>query len=432
MSDQERPLRFESLALHAGENVHDVQSGTGALTTPLYASTSFTFNNSQHGADIFAGKAQDFAYSRLGNPTSAVFEQRIAALEGGAAALPASSGEAARWMAIAALAMAGENIIAASTLSEETYNLFKYRLSTHEITVKFVDINETDSVRNAIDDKTRAVYIESISSIGLEVADISAVASVAHEAGVPLVVDNTSGVAGYLIRPIDHGADIVINSTSEWVTGTGTTDSGIIVDSGKFPWKAHSARFPHLTQPSPGYHGMNFVEQFGNIAYILYVRMAILRDAGPCLNPFATSFALAGLGSLSPRVDRHNSNALALAAWLQTDEKVAKVVFPGLTAHRTFSRTQKYLRQDAGYGSVLHFGLKEGGSKRVAALIANLKLIKPSTGLGTPQTVIYVADERSASREEMKDVDDAIIRVSVGLEHIDDIVEDLKEALKVV
>ncbi|RAO69983.1 uncharacterized protein BHQ10_005995 [Talaromyces amestolkiae] len=432
MSDEKRPLQFESLALHAGENVHDVQSGTGALTTPLYASTSFTFNNSQHGADIFAGKAQDFAYSRLGNPTSAVFEQRIAALEGGAAALPASSGEAARWMAIAALAMAGENIIVAATVSEETYTLFKYRLATQGITVKFVDINDTDSVRDAIDDKTRAVYIESISSVGLEIADISAVASLSHEAGVPLVVDNTAGAAGYLIRPIDHGADIVINSTSEWVTGTATTVSGVIVDSGKFPWKEHSSRFPHLTQPSPGYHGMNFVEQFGNIAYILYVRMAILRDGGACLNPFATSFALAGLGSLSPRVDRHNSNALSLAAWLQTNEKIAKVVFPGLTTHRTFSRTPKYLRQNSGYGSVLHFDLKEGGSEKVATLVANLKLIKPSTGLGNPQTLIYVPDESSAVREQIKGVDDASIRVSVGLEHIDDIIQDLKEALKVV
>lgn len=192
--------------------------------------------------------------------------------------------------------------------------------------------------------------------------------------------DNTSGAAGYLIRPIDHGADIVINSTSEWVTGTGTTVSGVIVDSGKFPWETHCARFPHLTQPSPGYHGLNFVEKFGNIAYILYVRMAILRDGGPCLNPFATSFALAGLGSLSPRVDRHNSNALSLAAWLQTNEKVAKVVFPGLTTHPTFSRTQKYLRQKTGYGSVLYFNLNESGSEKIAALVANLRLIKPSNG----------------------------------------------------
>uniref|UniRef100_A0A093VKM4 O-acetylhomoserine (Thiol)-lyase n=1 Tax=Talaromyces marneffei PM1 TaxID=1077442 RepID=A0A093VKM4_TALMA len=413
---------------------------------------SFTFNNSQHGADIFAGKAEDFAYSRLGNPTSAVFEQRIAALEGGAAALPASSGEAARWMAIAALAMAGENIVASATISEETYTMFKYRLPTQGITVTFIDINDTDSIRNAIDEKTRAVYIESISSLGLQIADISAVASVAHAAGVPLVVDNTAGVAGYLIRPIDHGADIVINSTSEWVTGTGTTVSGIVVDSGKFPWKTNSSRFPHLTEPSPGYHGMNFVEQFGNIAYILYMRMAILRDGGPCLNPFAASFALAGLGSLSPRVDRHNSNALSLAAWLQTNEKVAKVVFPGLTTHRTFSRTKKYLRQNAGYGAVLYFGLQEGGAEKVAALVDNLKLIKLSNGygsisqegtmrlltfvstcrLGTPQTLIYLPEGRSASREGIKDADDAIVRVSVGLEHIDDIINDLEQALELV
>ncbi|EED20767.1 O-acetylhomoserine (thiol)-lyase, putative [Talaromyces stipitatus ATCC 10500] len=367
------------------EDAHNVQSGTGALTTPIYASTSFTFNNSQHGADIFAGKTEDFAYSRLGNPTSSVFEQRIAALEGGAAALPTSSGEAAHWMAIAALAMAGENIIAPSTISEETYTLFKYRLPPLGINVKFVDINDTDSVRDVIDEKTRAVYIESISSVSLEIADIEAVASVAHEVGVPLVVDNTAGVAGYLIRPIDHGADIVINSTSEWVTGTGTTVSGVIVDSGKFPWKTHSSRFPHLTTPSPGYHGLNFAEAFGEIAYILYVRMAILRDGGPCLNPFATALALAGLGSLSARMDRHNSNALSLAAWLQTHENVTNVTFPGITAHSTFPRTEKYLRQKAGYGAVLHFGLKKGGAQKAAAFIANLKLIKSSHGLGTPQ-----------------------------------------------
>lgn len=192
--------------------------------------------------------------------------------------------------------------------------------------------------------------------------------------------DNTPGIAGYLIRPIDHGADIIINSTSEWVTGTGTAISGVIVDSGKFPWKAHSSRFPHLTTPSPGYHGLNFVEEFGELAYILYVRMAILRDTGPCLNPFAASLALAGLGSLSPRVDRHNSNALSLAAWLETNEKVTKVIFPGLTTHRTFTRTSKYIRQKAGYGSVLHFTLADGDLENAATLVAKLKLIRRSDG----------------------------------------------------
>ncbi|OKL57336.1 hypothetical protein UA08_07424 [Talaromyces atroroseus] len=427
---QERPLRFESLSIHAGENVHNVQEGSGALNPPVYASSSFTFNNSQHGADIFAGKAQDYAYSRLGNPILSVFEQRIAALEGGAAALPASSGEAARWMAITGLAMAGENIVAAATVSEDVYTHFKFRLPAIGITVKFVDINDAEAVRKAIDEQTRAVYIESISSVGLEVADIETIATVALEAGVPLVVDNTAGVAGYLIRPIDHGAHIVINSTSEWVTGSGTTISGVIIDSGKFGWKEHSSKFAHLTTPSPGYHGLNFVEEFGELAYILYIRMAILRDAGPCLNPFAASLAIAGLGSLSPRVDRHNSNALLLARWLEANDKVAKVVFPGLATHRTVARNRKYIRQKAGYGAVLHFALNKDGSETAAAFAGNLKLVKRSDGLGTPQTLVHIPDEGLVTREQVKDVDDAIIHVSVGLEHIDDIIEDFRHALE--
>ncbi|KAH8691626.1 putative O-acetylhomoserine-lyase [Talaromyces proteolyticus] len=430
MPDNDRSLQFESLSIHAGKDVHNVHTGTGAVTTPIYASTSFTFNDSQHGADIFAGRAEDYAYSRLGNPTLSVLEQRVAVLEGGAAALPAASGEAARWMAIAGLAMAGENIIAAATISEDAYTHFKFRFPSHGISVKFVNINDIDAVRNAIDEQTRAIYIESISSVSLEIADIEVVASVAHAAGVPLVVDNTAGAAGYLIRPIDHGADIVIHSSSEWITGSGTTESGLIVDSGKFPWKENQDRFPHLTTPSPGYHGLNFVEQFGNIAYILYIRMAILRDVGPCLNPFAAAFALAGLASLSPRIDRHNSNALALAKWLEGNEKVGTVIFPGLYSYQATSQVAKYLRQKEGYGAILHFTLKTSKSEDAKTLVGNLKMVGFSDGLGTAQSLAYVPYAGLASRPGISAVDDATIRVSVGLEHSDDIIEDFKKALE--
>ncbi|CRG86973.1 O-acetylhomoserine (thiol)-lyase [Talaromyces islandicus] len=428
MSDNEPQLRFESLSIHAGKNVHNVHTGSGAVATPIYATTSFTFNNSQHGADIFAGRAEDYAYSRLGNPGLGVFEQRIAALEGGAAALPASSGEAARWMAITGVVMTGENIVAAANISEDAYTHFKYRFPSHGISVRFVDIHNVDAIRSAIDDKTRAVYVESIGSFGLEITDIEAVAAVAHESGVPLIVDNTAGAAGYFIRPIDHGADIVVHSASEWITGSGTGVSGVVIDSGKFPWKDHPERFPHLTTPSPGYHGMNFVEKFGNIAYILYVRMAILRDVGPCLNPFASSLALAGLASLSPRIDRHHSNALALAKWLKENDKIGEVVLPGLTSHQTSSLSTKYFHQKDGYGAVLDFRPKTGGLEAARAIVSNLKVIGLSDGLGTPQTLAHVIDS-DLVRPEISNTDQGAIRVSVGLEHSDDIIGDFKQAL---
>ncbi|KAL1969771.1 hypothetical protein VTN77DRAFT_7280 [Rasamsonia byssochlamydoides] len=380
-NDNKQKLRFESLSIHAGR---DLYLGTSAVTVPVFASTSFVFNSSAHGADIFAGREEAYAYSRLANPTVAVFEQRIAALEGGVAALAASSGQAARWMAIAGLAAAGDNIVSASTISEESYTQFRFRFPSQGISVKFVDVDDTDALRSEIDEKTKAVYIESVSSVGLSVADIEARAAIAHEAGVPLVVDNTAGAGGYLYRPIEHGADIVIHSASEWIGGSGQAIAGAIIDSGKFPWNVHCRRFPNLTEPAPGYHGINFWERFGEKAYIFYVRMALLRDGGPCLNPFAASSLLAGLETLSVRMDRHSDNALALARWLDGHEKVASVVYPGLASHPFFKRAEKYLRN--GNGGLLFFRLAgAGGEERSQSIIRKLKLVRNSDGIGTTQ-----------------------------------------------
>ncbi|KAJ5175972.1 O-acetylhomoserine-lyase [Penicillium canariense] len=432
MANQKDQLRYESLSIHAGKDVHRVYSGTGAVTTPIYTTTSFVFNNSQHGADIFAGRAEDYAYSRLGNPTLGVLEQRIAALEGGAASLAAASGEAARWMAIFGLASAGENIISSATIAEDAYNHFKYSFPSRGISVKFVDTNDADAIRNAIDDQTRAVYIESISSVGLDIADIKLVASIAHEAGIPLIVDNTAGAAGYLIRPIDHGADIVVHASSEWITGSGTVRSGIIIDSGKFHWAEHAERFAHLTTPAPGYHGLNFCEKFDALAYIFYVRMAILRDVGPSLNPFAATFALAGLASLSPRLDRHHENALILARWLASNGKVSRVIFPGLPDHQKVDRAETYLRQRNAYGAILYFGIVGGGVEAAKALVANLKMIGESDGVGNPQTLIYLPNVALSPRPGITEVDEAFFRVSVGLENSNDIIEDIEQALNLL
>ncbi|CAO1624700.1 unnamed protein product [Sympodiomycopsis kandeliae] len=310
---------FDTLQLHAGQTI---DPHTRARAPPIYATTSFAFENSEHGADLFALRKFGNIYSRLMNPTNDVFEQRVAALEGGVAALAASSGQSAQAMAIFGLAAAGDNIVVSTNLYGGTYSQFKNLLPRFGITTKFVNSSNPQDFAKAIDPKTKAIYVESISNPKYQVLDFEAIAKVAHDNDLPLVVDNTFGAGGYFVRPIDHGADIVVHSATKWIGGHGTTIAGVVVDSGKFDWKK-SGKYPHLTEPSDGYHGLKFWDTFGPVSYAIYLRTVILRDLGPALNPFGSFLLIQGLETLSLRAQRHADNALALAKWLESHEKVS-------------------------------------------------------------------------------------------------------------
>lgn len=306
------------------------------------------------------------------NPTVDVFEKRIAALEGGVAAVATSSGQAAQFMTIAALAHAGDNIVSTSNLYGGTYNQFKVAFPRMGITTKFVNGDNADDIAKAIDDKTKAVYIESIGNPRYNIPDFEAIAKVAHAAGVPVIVDNTFGAGGYFIRPIEHGADIVVHSATKWIGGHGTTIGGIVVDSGKFDWGKNAKRFPQFNDPSEGYHGLKFWDTFGPITFAIRLRVEILRDLGACLNPFAAQQLLLGIETLSLRCERHAQNATALAKWLESNKNVAWVSYPGLESHPSHELAKKYLKR--GNGGVLSFGVK-GGGEAGSQVVDNFKLI---------------------------------------------------------
>ncbi|KAI5787155.1 Cys/Met metabolism PLP-dependent enzyme-domain-containing protein [Geopyxis carbonaria] len=420
--------RFETLCLHAGQ---EVDSATNARAVPIYATTSYAFNDSAHGARLFGLKEFGNIYSRLMNPTNDVFEKRIAALEGGIAAVAASSGQSAQFMAIAALAHAGDNIVSTSYLYGGTYNQFKVFLPRLGINTKFVQGDNANDIAAAIDDKTKAVYIESIGNPKYNIPDFEAIAKVCHEKGVPLVVDNTFGAGGFLVRPIEHGADIVVHSATKWIGGHGTTIAGVVIDSGKFDWGKHAARFPQMVEPSEGYHGLKFWETFGPLTFAIRVRVEILRDLGSCLNPFGAFQLLQGLETLHLRVERHASNALTLAKWLDKHDKVAWVSYPGLENHPSHKMAKKYLKR--GYGCVLSFGVK-GGESAGVRVTDNLKLASNLANVGDAKTLIihpYSTTHEQLSHDEKlaSGVTSDLIRVSVGIEHIDDILEDFEQSL---
>jgi O-acetylhomoserine/O-acetylserine sulfhydrylase len=349
--------RFETLQVHAGQ---EPAVGTNARAVPIYQTTSYVFDDADHGARLFALQEFGNIYTRIMNPTTDVFEKRIAALEGGVAALATSSGQAAQFLALSTIAQAGDNIVSTSFLYGGTYNQFKVASPRLGINVKFVEGDEVENFRQAIDDRTKALYVETIGNPQFNIPDFAALAQIAHENGIPLIVDNTFGAGGYLARPIEHGADIVVESATKWIGGHGTSIGGVIVDSGKFDWG--NGKFPVFTEPSPGYHGLIFQEvfgvgsQFGNIAFIIRARVEGLRDFGPSLSPFNAFLLLQGLETLSLRVDRHVSNALELAQWLEKQPQVAWVNYPGLPHHPYHERAKKYLRH--GFGGVLNFGIK--------------------------------------------------------------------------
>ncbi|KAJ5134351.1 hypothetical protein N7448_000626 [Penicillium atrosanguineum] len=426
MSDPQN-LHFETLQLHAG---HTPDPTTNSRAVPIYATTSYTFNDSAHGARLFGLKEFGNIYSRMMNPTVDVFEKRIAALEGGVAAVAASSGQSAQFMAISALAHVGDNIVSTSNLYGGTYNQFKVMLPRLGITTKFVNGDDPADIRDAIDERTKAVYVETIGNPRYNVPDFEAIAKVAHEKGVPLVVDNTFGAGGYFARPIDHGADIIVHSATKWIGGHGTTIGGVVIDSGKFDWGKNGARFPQFVEPSEGYHGLKFWETFGPIAFAIRVRVEILRDLGSALNPFAAQQLILGLETLSLRCERHATNALALAKWLQKNEHVNWVSYPGLEDHPSHLTAKKYLPR--GYGGVLSVGIK-GGAAAGSQVVDGFKLISNLANVGDSKTLAVhpwstTHGQLSDKEKEDSGVTDDAIRISVGTEHIDDIIADFEQS----
>ncbi|TID20046.1 O-acetylhomoserine ami [Venturia nashicola] len=424
---EQAPPRFETLQLHAGQ---EADPTTNSRAVPIYATTSFVFNDSAHGARLFGLKEFGNIYSRIMNPTVDVFEKRIAALEGGVAAVATASGQAAQFMTIAALAHAGDNIISTSNLYGGTYNQFKVSLPRLGIKVKFIKGDEPADIAAAIDEKTKAVFIESIGNPRYNVPDFEGIAQIAHDAGIPVIVDNTFGAGGYFVRPIDHGADIVVHSATKWIGGHGTTIGGIVVDSGKFDWGKNAARFPQFNEPSEGYHGLKFWDTFGAIAFAIRVRVEILRDLGACLNPFGAQQLLLGIETMSLRCERHAQNSLQLAQWLEANKNVAWVSYLGLESHFSHVRAKKYLKR--GYGGVLSFGIKGGGAAG-SQVVDNFQLISNLANVGDSKTLAihpWTTTHEQLSDEEKIDsgVTEDLIRISVGTEHIDDIIADFEQA----
>ncbi|HSJ71382.1 MAG TPA: O-acetylhomoserine aminocarboxypropyltransferase/cysteine synthase [Acidimicrobiia bacterium] len=424
--------RYETLQIHAGQ---EPAPGTNARAVPIYQTTSYTFDDAAHGARLFALEEFGNIYTRIMNPTTDVFEQRIAALEGGVAAVATASGQAAQLITITTLASAGDNIVSTSYLYGGTYNQFKVALERLGIEVRFVSSDDPADFAARIDDRTRAVYLETIGNPQFNVPDLTAFAETAHAHGVPLVVDNTFGAAGYLARPIDHGADIVVASATKWIGGHGTSIGGIIVDSGNFDWR--NGRFPSFTEPSPGYHGLVFSDTFGpdgpfgNIAFAIRARVEGLRDLGASLSPFNAFLLLQGVETLSLRVQRHVDNALALARWLRERPDVAWVNYPGLEDHAYHEIAKSVLRN--GFGAVLSFGV-EGGHDAAAAFIDNVTLASHLANVGDAKTlVIHPAStthqQLDRAEQVAAGVSEDLIRVSVGIEHIEDIKEDFDRAL---
>jgi O-acetylhomoserine (thiol)-lyase len=423
--------RYETLQIHAGQQP---APGTNARAVPIYQTTSFTFRDSDHGARLFALAEFGNIYTRIMNPTTDVFEQRVAALEGGVAAVATASGQAAQFLALSTLAGAGDNVVSTSYLYGGTYNQFKVALPRLGIDVRFVDGDDPEGFRRAIDERTKAVYVETIGNPRFNVPDFDAIAEVARAAGVPFVVDNTFGAAGYLFRPIDHGADVVVASATKWIGGHGTSIGGVVVDAGTFDWG--NGRFPVFTEPAPGYHGLSFWEAFGpaspfgNIAFAIRARVEGLRDLGPSLSPFNAFLFLQGLETLSLRVQRHADNALELARRLERHPAVAWVGYPGLASHPSHERARRYLRH--GFGGVLAFGIR-GGLEAGRAFIDSVELASHLANVGDVRTlVIHPAStthqQLSAEEQRAAGVTPDLVRVSVGLEHVDDLWVDFERA----
>jgi O-acetylhomoserine (thiol)-lyase len=425
MTKQYRP---ETLALHGGQSADPT---TGARAVPIYQTTSYQFKSSEHAANLFALKEFGNIYTRLMNPTTDVFERRISELDGGAGALAVASGQSAITLALLNIAKAGDEIVSADNLYGGTYNLFHYTLPRFGIKVNFVKSNDAAAFAKAITPKTKAVFAESIGNPKLDVADLDALSKVAHDQGIPLILDNT--VSPYLLRPFEHGVDIAVYSATKFIGGHGTSIGGVIVDSGKFDWS--SGKFPLISEPDPSYHGLEFIEALkplGNIAYIIKARVTLLRDLGPALSPFNSFLFLQGLETLPLRLEKHSQNAVAVAKYLERHPKVAWVNYPGLEASPEYARAKKYLPRGA--GAILGFGVKDGGLERGRRFIDSLELISHLANVGDAKTLaIHPASttHQQLSPEEQlaTGVTPDYVRLSVGLEHVDDILADVEQAL---
>ena len=419
-------LRPETKALHAGQSPDPT---TKARAVPLYATTSYVFDDAAHAARLFGLQEFGNIYTRIMNPTTDVFEQRIAALEGGVGALALSSGQAAETLAILNLARAGHNIVASSSLYGGTYNLFHYTLAKLGIDVRFVDGSDAANYAAVTDENTRAWYAETIGNPRLDVADLRAVSDAAHAHGVPLIVDNT--FAPIIARPFDHGADIVIHSATKWIGGHGTVIGGVVVDSGTFDWAASPRFHEDFVAPDPSYHGVSYTAAFGPLAYILKLRVVGLRDLGAAISPFNAWQLIQGLETLPLRIERHSQNALAVARWLQARPDVSWVNYPGLESHATHGTAQKVLK--GGFGGIITFGIK-GGVDAGRAFIDNVKLFSLLANVGDAKSlVIHPAStthqQLTAEEQATTGVTEDLIRLSIGIEHIDDILADLDQAL---
>ncbi|MGO9206628.1 MAG: O-acetylhomoserine aminocarboxypropyltransferase/cysteine synthase family protein [Candidatus Limnocylindrales bacterium] len=421
----EPSFRPETLALHAGQQPDPT---THARAVPIYATTSYVFDDAAHAARLFALQEPGNIYTRIMNPTTAVFEERMAALEGGVGAVGLASGQAAETLAILNLARSGDNLVSSASLYGGTYNLFAYTLPKLGISTRFVDGSDPANFGAAIDEHTRALYLETIGNPRLDVPDLAAIADVAHAHALPLIVDNT--FAPLLARPIAHGADIVVHSATKWIGGHGTSIGGAVVDAGRFDWAA-SPRFPELVEPDPSYHGMSYTDAFGPQAYILKLRVQLLRDLGPALSPFNAWLFLQGLETLPLRIARHSENALALARWLEKDERVAWVSYPGLQSHPSHALATRYLQ--GGCGGIITFGVR-GGAEAGRRLIDAVQLFSLLANVGDAKSLII--HPASTTHQQLSEADQAasgvtpdLVRLSVGLEHVDDLIADLDQAL---
>lgn len=426
-------LKFETLQLHAGQ---EIDPTTNSRAVPLYQTSSYTFNSAEHAANLFGLKEFGNIYTRLMNPTTDVFEKRVAALHGGVAALATASGHAAQFLAITNILQAGDNFVSSPYLYGGSYNQFKVSFKKLGIEAQFAKDDAPESFEELINENTKAIYLETIGNPTLNVADFDAISAVAKKHNIPLIVDNTFGAGGYLFRPIEHGANVVVESATKWIGGHGTSIGGIIIDGGNFDWG--NGKFPQFSEPSESYHGLVFSDvfgvngPFGNIAFIIKARVEGLRDFGPAISPFNSFLLLQGLETLSLRVDRTVENAQKLAEFLENHPKVEKVLYPGLPSFPDYENAKKYLKK--GFGGVLNFEIK-GGKEAAVKFINHLQLISHLANVGDSKTLII--NPASTTHEQLSDeerlkagITPGQIRLSVGIEHIDDIIADLEQSFQ--
>ncbi len=428
-------LKFETLQLHAGQ---EVDSTTLSRAVPLYQTTSYVFKNSEHAANLFGLKEFGNIYTRLMNPTTDVFEKRIAALEGGVAALAVSSGHAAQFIALNNILTVGDNFVSSPHLYGGSYNQFKVSFKRLGVQVKFAKNDDASEFEKLIDSKTKALYIETIGNPEFNIPDFDAISLIAKKYDLPLIVDNTFAGGGYLFKPLEHGANIVVESATKWIGGHGTSIGGVIIDGGNYNWG--NGKYPQFTEPSEGYHGLKFWDvfgtdgPFGNIAFIIRARVEGLRDWGPAISPFNSFQLILGLETLSLRMERHVDNTLKLAQWLEKHPKVEKVNYPGLESSPYYGLAKKYLKK--GYGGVLSFIVK-GEKDNATKVVDNLKLVSHLANVGDAKSLII--QPSATTHQQLSDTEQlsagvypGLLRVSVGIEHIEDIINDFEQALAII